>query len=89
MTLLGWLRHVRVEVFSTSEHWADVMAEADALQSEHDGMASEVAVREELKARGAEARSLFRDVSYVLKARAEHEAAEVSPPEPQKPEPSA
>jgi hypothetical protein len=69
MSILGWLRWMRVDLFSSADHWADVMVEADALQSDHAGCAQEAAARELRAADGAQARILFRDVGVVLEGR--------------------
>ena len=81
MSFLGWIRRVRVDLFSSADHWADVMAEADTLQADHDGHALEVAEQEERAASGEETRSLFRDVGSVLEGRGEGHPSEVKAPE--------
>lgn len=69
MSIPGWFCRLRVDLLSSSGHWAEVMAEADALQAEHDGEALAVAHRQERAAKGEHARALFRDVGCVLEAR--------------------
>jgi hypothetical protein len=86
VSFLGWFRRVRVDWFSSARHWADVMAEADALQADHDGAALEVAEEEERKAKEAETRHLFRDVGSVLEGREEPPTREEGGDTPKPPE---
>jgi hypothetical protein len=69
VSILGWLRTVRFEVFSRPDHWAKVMVEADALEADHDGDAPIVADAEARVAPEFQGREFFRDVSSVLKMR--------------------
>lgn len=96
MSILAWLRRVRVDLFSSSGHWADVMAEADVLEADHDGRAQAAAEEGARLARG-EVKSLLRDVESVLEGRdpdrfpadAEGDGLPgLRPPEPEPPAPS-
>lgn len=78
--ILGWIRRLRVDLFSSSAHWAEVMAEADTLKADFNGQAVEVAHQREQSAFGPESRALFRDVGYVLEARDEPAAPPVRTP---------
>lgn len=84
MSVLSWFRRMRVDLFSSSSHWAEVMAEADALEADHDGRAQAAAEEAELSAREPRTRVLFRDVLIVLEGREGPPAVdgEVKPPEP-------
>lgn len=69
MSFLGWFRSLRIDLFSSSEHWAEVMVEADTLAADYELDAAEVAHQRERAASGAQSRALFRDVGFVLEAR--------------------
>jgi hypothetical protein len=69
MPLSTWLKAVRLHWLSPSDHWASVMAEADALEAEHNGDAAVVARDAYEGSKSDRARRLMGDVETELRRR--------------------